>query len=201
MIGLGIVATLLEATVFAVILKIGFVDSWILAWLIAFGIPGVILFLTYLRLPKQLSDARHEVESDGGHNVICAAPTMTSVWTYALGSMETDRSWIERLLGMLALPQRLFCAAYFTWQRIEQLKVVDINDCSAVIRLLHKEAERVEVSKLEEELQLPNLVATLRNVSLIDGVIFLTRNSVGLSLTNRLVDDMAEWTKKHKAEE
>ena len=82
---------------------------------------------------------------------------------------------------------------------MEQLKAVDINDCSTVIRLLHREAERVEVSKLVEELQLSNLTATLRDVSLIDGVMFLTRRSVGLSLTNRLVDNMDEWTKKHNA--
>jgi len=52
------------------------------------------------------------------------------------------------------------------------------------------------VSELEKELQLPNLVTTLRNVSLIDGVMFLTQKSLGLSLTNRLVDDMAEWTER-----
>ena len=80
-----------------------------------------------------------------------------------------------------------------------QLKTVEINDCSAVIRLLHRQAERVEVSKLVEELQLANLPATLRDVSLIDGVMFLTRRSVGLALTNRLVENMDEWTKKHKA--
>ncbi|MBC7967372.1 MAG: hypothetical protein H7Z17_15765 [Fuerstia sp.] len=199
MIGLGLVATLLEAGIFAVILHLGFYFLWIPAFVVAFGILGAVLFLTYLGLSKQLSDAEHEVEQDAEVLTIHAAPTMTAVWTYALGSLETDQSWVERLLGRLALPQRLFCAAYFTWQRMEQLKTVDINDCSAVIRLLHKEAERVEVSKLVEELQLPNLVTTLRNVSLIDGVMFLTRRSVGLSLTNRLVDNMEEWTKKHKA--
>jgi hypothetical protein len=200
MIGLGLVASLMEATVFAVILHIGFIPGpWISAFVVAFGILGGILFFTFLRLSAQLSDAEHEVEQDSGVLTIHTAPTMTAVWTYALGSLESDQTWVERLLGKLALPQRLFCAAWFTWQRMERLKTVDINDCSAVIRLLHKEAERVEVSKLVEELQLPNLATTLRNVSLIDGVMFLTRKSLGLSLTNRLVENMDEWTKKHKA--
>ena len=199
MIGLGLVATLLEAMIFAVILHLGFYFLWIPAFVVAFGILGAILFFTYLGLSKQLNDAEHEVEQDAGVLTIHTAPTMTAVWTYALGSLESDQTWVERLLGKLALPQRLFCAAWFTWQRMEQLKTVDINDCSAVIRLLHKEAERVEVSKLVEELQLPNLVTTLKNVSLIDGVMFLTRRSVGLSLTNRLVENMDEWTRKHKA--
>ena len=200
MVGLGLVATLMEATVFAVILHIGFIPGpWILAVFVAFGILGGILFFTFLRLSRQLGDTEHEVELNDSVTAIRTAPTMTAVWTYALGSLEIDQTWIERLFGKLALPQRLFCAAYFLWQRMGQLKTVEINDCSAVIRLLHREAERVEVSKLVEELQLANLPATLRDVSLIDGVMFLTRRSVGLALTNRLVENMDEWTKKHKA--
>ena len=200
MVGLGLVATLMEATVFAVILHIGFIPGpWILAFFVAFGILGGILFFTFLRLSKQLGDTEHEVELNDSITAIRTAPTMTAVWTYALGSLEIDQTWIERLFGKLALPQRLFCAAYFLWQRMGQLKTVEINDCSAVIRLLHREAERVEVSKLVEELQLANLPATLRDVSLIDGVMFLTRRSVGLALTNRLGETMDEWTKKHKA--
>ena len=197
MVGLGLVATLMEATVFAVILHIGFIPGpWILAFFVAFGILGGILFFTFLRLSKQLGDTEHEFEQEGEMILIRAAPTMTAVWTYALGSLESDQTWVERLLGKLALPQRLFCAAYFSWQRMQQLKTVDINDCSAIIRLLHREAERVEVSKLVEEVRLSNLAATLRDVSLIDGVMFLTRRSLGLSLTNRLVENMDEWAKK-----
>jgi len=199
MVALGLVAALLEAGIFAAILRIGFVSSWIPAFVVAFGIFGGMLFFTFLRLSKQLGDTEHEVELDGDVISIHTAPTMTAIWTYALGSLEIDQTWIERLFGKLALPQRLFCAAYFSFQRMEQLKTVDINDCSAVIRLLHREAERVEVSKLVEELQLSNLAATLRDVSLIDGVMFLTRRSVGLSLTNRLVENMDEWANKHKA--
>ena len=196
MVGLGLVATLLEAGTFAVILRLGFVGSWIAAFVVAFGIFGGMLFFTFLRLPKQLGDTEHEFEQEGEMILIRAAPTMTAVWTYALGSLESDQTWVERLLGKLALPQRLFCAAYFSWQRMQQLKTVDINDCSAIIRLLHREAERVEVSKLVEEVRLSNLAATLRDVSLIDGVMFLTRRSLGLSLTNRLVENMDEWAKK-----
>ncbi len=201
MAGLGLIATLMEMVVFASILRIGFVGSWILAFLLTAGILGLVLFLTYLRLPKQLADREHELELDDRVTIIRTAPTMTAVWTYALGSLESDQSWVERLLGMLAMPQRLFCAAYFAWQRTEQLKTVDVNDCAAVIRLLDRKAERIEVGQLVEELELPNLEATLRNLSLIDGVMFLAQKTLGLSLTNRLVDAMAEWTRKHKASE
>ena len=198
MAGLGLMATLMEMLIFASIIHVGFRFAWILAFLTTIGILGGVLFLTFLRLPKQLADREHELELDDRITIIRTAPTMTAVWTYALGSLESDQSWVERLLGMLALPQRLFCAAYFAWQRTEQLKTVDVNNCAAVIRLLDRKSERVEVGVLMEELQLSNLEATLRNLSLIDGVMFLAQKTLGLSLTNRLVDDMAEWTRKHK---
>ncbi len=201
MAGLGLVATLLEMLIFASILRVGFVGSWIVAFLMTTGILGAVLFLTFIRLTKQLGDREHELEQDEGITIIRTAPTMTAVWTYALGSLETDQSWVERLLGMLALPQRLFCAAYFAWQRTVQLKAVDMNSCAAVIRLLDRKAERVEVGQLIEELQISDPPATLRNLSLIDGVMFLAQKTLGLSLTNRLVDDMAAWIKKHKAAE
>ncbi len=201
MAGLGLVATLLEMVLFASIIRVGFVGSWIVAFLLTAGILGLVLFLTYLRLSKQLADREHEVELDDRILIIHTAPTMTAVWTYALGSLESDQSWVERLLGMLAMPQRLFCAAYFAWQRTTQLATIDVNTCAAVIRLLDRKAERIEVGQLVEELQLSNLEATLRNLSLIDGVMFLAQRTLGLSLTNRLVDDMAEWTRKHKAAE
>lgn len=201
MAGLGLVATLLEMVLFASILHVGFRFPWPLAFLFTIAILGFVLFVTYLRLPKQLADREHEVELDDRITTIHTAPTMTAVWTYALGSLESDQSWVERLLGMLALPQRLFCAAYFAWQRTEQLKSIDVNNCAAVIRLLDRKSERIEVGQLVEELQLSSLEETLRNLSLIDGVMFLAQKTLGLSLTNRLVDDMTVWIKKHKATE
>jgi hypothetical protein len=65
------------------------------------------------------------------------------------------------------------------------------------VRQLDRKRERIEVSDLAEELQLPDIATTLSNVSLIDGVMFLKQKSMGLSLTNRLVDAMEEWSRKN----
>ena len=198
LVGLGFIAALIEATLFAAVLHFGILSgSWPTAYFVSFCIQGVMLFVTFLRLSKQLPDTEHEVELEEGFTIIRTAPTMSTVWTYALGSLETDQTWIERLFSIMALPQRLFCAAWFTWQRIIRLKTIDINECSTVVRLLDRKRERIEVSDLAEELQLPDIATTLSNVSLIDGVMFLKQKSMGLSLTNRLVDAMEEWSRKN----
>ncbi len=198
LVSLGLIAALIEATLFGTILRFGILSSsWLTAYFVSFCIQGVMLFVTFLRLSKQLPDTEHEVELEERFTIIRTAPTMSTVWTYALGSLETDQTWIERLFSILALPQRLLCAAWYTWQRIIRLKTIDINDCSTVVRQLDRKRERIEVSDLAEELQLPDIATTLSNVSLIDGVMFLKQKSMGLSLTNRLVDAMEEWSRKN----
>jgi hypothetical protein len=200
MIVLGLVATLLEFTVFLLIIKVGFISNGVLASMATLAILAAIQLITWLRLPARLPDIEHEGELEDSVTTIKVAPNMTAVWTYALGSIESDRTWVEMLLGVLALPQRLCSAAWFTWQRHQELSAVAIEPCAAVIRLLHKEAERVELKVIAAEINSDDLTGIIRQVSLIDGVVFLTRKSIGLSLANRLVDDIDEWKQKRMAE-
>ena len=194
---IGTVATLIEFVLFYLIIRIGFIQSGVLAMLATLGILATIQYFTLLWMPKQLADIDHESVSEDEVTIVKSAATMSSAWTYAFGSLESDRTWIEILLGLLSLPQRMFAAAWFSWQRKGEIEAVEIAPCALILRLLHKEAERVDLKKITEEVELTDLAQTLRQVSLIDGVVFLKRNSVGLSLANRLVDDIEAWRKKN----
>ena len=194
---IGTVATLIEFVLFYLIIRIGFIQSGVLAMLATLGILATIQYFTLLWMPKQLADIDHESVSEDEVTIVKSAATMSAAWTYAFGSLESDRTWIEILLGLLSLPQRMFAAAWFSWQRKGEIDAVEIAPCALILRLLHKEAERVDLKKITEEVELTDLAQTLRQVSLIDGVVFLTRNSVGLSLANRLVDDIEAWRKKN----
>ena len=194
---IGTVATLIEFVLFYLIIRIGFIQSGVLAMLATLGILATIQYFTLLWMPKQLADIDHESVSEDEVTIVKSAATMSAAWTYAFGSLESDRTWVEILLGLLSLPQRMFAAAWFSWQRKGEIEAVEIAPCALILRLLHKEAERVDLKKITEEVELTDLNQTLRQVSLIDGVVFLTRNSVGLSLANRLVDDIEAWRKKN----
>ena len=197
---IGTIATLMEFVLFYLILRIGFLKSGAPAMLATLMILATIQYFTLLWMPKQLADIDHESVSEDEVTVVKSAATMSAAWTYAFGSLESDRTWVEILLGLLSLPQRMFAAAWFAWQRKGEIEAVEIASCALILRLLHKEAERVDLNKITEEIELPDLAKTLRQVSLIDGVVFLTRNSVGLSLANRLVDDIEAWRKKNTEE-
>ena len=197
---IGTIATLMEFVLFYLILRIGFLKSGAPAMLATLMILATIQYFTLLWMPKQLADIDHESVSEDEVTVVKSAATMSAAWTYAFGSLESDRTWVEILLGLLSLPQRMFAAAWFAWQRKGEIEAVEIASCALILRLLHKEAERVDLNKITEEIELPDLAKTLRQVSLIDGVVFLTRNSVGLSLANRLVEDIEAWQKKNTEE-
>jgi hypothetical protein len=199
MVAIGLIATLMEFGLFYLIIKIGFIGSGFLAAVVTVGLLGAVQGLTLLQLRKHLPDSEHEVDLETGHALIRVAPNMTDVWTYAFGSLDGDRSWQERLIGILTLPQRMCSAAWFTWNRLEELKTVAVEPCAAVIRLLHKEGEGVEIGKIEEDLNLADLQTTIRHISLIDGVTILSRRKLGLSLAPRLVDDIVEWKKNQTA--
>jgi len=194
---IGTIATLIEFVLFYLIIRIGFLKSGAPAMLATLMILATIQYFTLLWMPKQLADIDHESVSDDEVTIVKSAATMTAAWTYAFGSLESDRTWVEILLGLLSLPQRMIAAALFSWQRKGEIEAVEIAPCALILRLLHKEAERVDLKKITEEVELTDLTQTLRQVSLIDGVVFLTRNSVGLSLANRLVDDIEAWRKKN----
>jgi len=197
---IGAFATLMEFVLFYLIISIGFVGSTSVAMLVTLMILATIQYFTLMWMPRQLADVEHESTNEDEVIIVKSAATMSAAWTYAFGSLESDRTWVEILLGLLSLPQRMFAAAWFAWQRKGEIEAVEIAPCALILRLLHKEAERVDLKKITEEVELPDLAKTLRQVSLIDGVVFLTRNSVGLSLANRLVDDIEAWRKKNTEE-
>lgn len=194
---IGAVSTLVEFLLFYLIVSIGFVNSRSVAVLVTMIILAIIQYFTLIWMPKQLADVEHESTNEDEVIIVKSAATMSAAWTYAFGSLESDRTWVEILLGLLSLPQRMIAAAWFSWQRKSEIEAVEIAPCALILRLLHKEAERVDLKKILEEVEVADIAQTLRQVSLIDGVVFLTRNSVGLSLANRLVDDIEAWRKKN----
>jgi hypothetical protein len=190
---MGLIACFFEWLVFFVILNIGFFSSSLMAAFVGMLISGGVLLGSWLRLPVHLGDTKYEVDVDGRLIEIAVAPTMTAVWTYAFGTIESDRNFAERLIAWLCLPQRLLCAAWYVWNRVGQVNSIHLEACADIVRMLFRKAERVEVETIIEKKPSLNIVRTLRDVSLFDGVIFLTRKGVALSLTGRLLDDLTEW--------
>lgn len=197
MAGIGLAAILLEFWVIWAIIRIGFISNGPVSFLLTLAIVGGVLAWLWVQTPKRIGGALHTVDINGAEVTLRVAPAMGPVWTYAVGALETDRSFAERLLGFLSLPQRMICTTWQLWQRYQRLQLLDVEACAKVLRLLFRKSERVEVAQIAEECKLDNLPETLYDLSLLDGVVFLTRNGVGLSLANRLTEDVSKWWNRH----
>jgi hypothetical protein len=197
---LGAAAWSLELAAATLVLYGGFLSSTLLAFITSAGILAAVQYFTVLRLPQNLGDVRAVQKiSEASQSEYSTAQPLSAVWMYAFGSMDSDQFWYEKLLAVLCLPQRLWAAAWFAWKRIDELKQLNHEACAAVIRHLYREAERVEIDELAQKLNLANPVRIIRQVSLIDGVVLLTRKTPGLSLAQRLVDDINDWLKQNPA--
>ncbi|MCP4507564.1 MAG: hypothetical protein GY826_14375, partial [Fuerstiella sp.] len=138
--------------------------------------------------PETLCDGRHKLQIDDNAVTIRVAPTMSNVWTYALGSLESDQSIPERIFGIMMIVPRMLWTASYVFNRIDEVRQIDVAECGKVLRLLLKKSERVEAADIASKFSRMDLPKTLRQVSLVDGVVFLTKEGVGLSLAKRFTD-------------
>lgn len=191
---LGSLAWSLELAAATTVLRIGFISSTIPAFLTAAGILGAVQYFTVARLKSNLGDIRalQKISEESSSEYSTAQP-LSAVWMYAFGSMDSDQLWYEKMLSVLSMPQRLWSAAWFAWKRTEELRQLNTESCAAIIRHLFRESERVEIDELATKLSLPSPARAIREVSLIDGVMLLTRKTSGLNLAPRLVDELNAW--------
>lgn len=191
--GVGSAALLFELWLVSGLISYALIDSRFVSSLIALALCGSPLVWLWIRTPQRIGGTTHSVPLDDDELTVVVAPALGPVWTYALGSLETDKSFADRILGALSLPQRMVCTAWQIWLRYQQLQLIDVESCAKVLRLLYRKSERVGVAAISDECRLDDLPRTLHEMSLIDGVIFLTRHEFGLSLAPRLVEDLNAW--------
>ena len=168
----------------------------ILVPFVTFGCMGLF---TWLVSPKILKDSSHKGVADGESMKVRVAPTMSNCWTFALGSLEIDRSILERILGAMLIVPRLFWTAWYLFQRAEDVKQIEVPECAKVLRLALKKAERVELNEFGDRFEEMDLPKTLRQVSLIDGVVFLTKRGFAMSLANRFTEDLEQSMQQKSA--
>ncbi|MDG1893706.1 MAG: hypothetical protein P8J37_02240 [Fuerstiella sp.] len=184
---LGLLAFLLQGGFLYVALSWGY-GSRLLAAAIVLAIFGGMGLYIFRTAPQTLCDRQHEVQINDRTVTVRVAPTMSNAWTYAIGSLESDQSIPERIFGLMMVVPRMMWTASYVFNRIDQVRQIDVAECGKVLRLLLKKSERVDAEDIASKWQRMNLPKILRQVSLVDGIVFLTKDGVGLSLAKRFTD-------------
>ena len=191
MVALGLLALLIQGGLLYFLLSAAYGSRILAAAVVLLILCGMGAYV-WVTGPTKLADADHEVQTGFKTITVRLAPTLSNAWTYAMGSMDSDQSIPERIVSLFMLIPRFFWTAWYVFGRITQVKEIDSESCGKVIRMVLKRSERVEAAEVAEKFKSMDMPTTLRQLSLIDGVVFLTKESVGISLANRFKDDLEQ---------
>jgi hypothetical protein len=155
-----------------------------------FGGMGVY---SWAQAKRGLRDRKHKAKCNDETTTLNIVPGNSQVWSWAFGSMDPDQSIPEKVIGLTMLVPRLFCAAGHTWQHLEDIKNIDAETTLIVMKVLFRSDQSVRAQAISSELGDADLNKAVRDVSLLDGVVFLTKDEISLSIAPRLHDDLEAW--------
>ena len=188
MIVIGALAFLIQGGLLFIFLKWGY--GLFPAIVAVLGIFGGMGAYTWATAPSKLCDEQHDVDLENKTIVVSTAPTMSAAWTFAMGSLESDQSIPERIFGFMMLVPRMFWTAFYISKRLKEVKEIDSRECGAILRFALKKAERVDIAEIATKRPETDLPLTIRQLSLMDGIVFLTKGKLGLTIANRFKDDL-----------
>lgn len=162
-------------------------------FLVVVGLFGIMGVASWRQAKKDLRDRRHKTVSNNKKLVLNVAPATSQVWSWAFGSMDPDRSVIEKIIGMAMLVPRLFCAAWYTWQRVDEVGNIDSDTTLEVMKTLFRSDHSVSPQTIAKALGDVDVNKAIRDTSLLDGVVFLTKDEVTISIAPRLHEDLDAW--------
>ncbi len=191
MAAVGFVVFLFEAA----FLLLVFATTWglataILVLIVIFGAMGIY---SASLAQKELQDRKHKAKCNNETITLRVFPGNAWVWSWAFGSMDPDRPIMEKVAGLTMLVPRLFCTAWHTWHRVEEVKNIDPNTTLQVMKILFRSDHSVRAQAISDGLNDADLVKAIKDVSLLDGVVFLTKDEVSLSVAPRLHEHLDRW--------
>lgn len=196
---MGAIAGMLVLALIGLIVEGGFLFL-VLQWygsFVAFAmITGIFAGLTFWVSksgPRQYRDKRYKTSISGERVIINVAPSIAHAWSFAFGSIDSDQSIPEWILNLVLIIPRLLWTAFQLKSRISDVNDINVEEVGKVLRMILKKAERVEVQEIAHKYPDMDIAQTMRQVSLVDGVVFLTKEGVGVSLANRFKDDLEKW--------
>jgi hypothetical protein len=98
------------------------------------------------------------------------------------------------LVDVIYVAPQLFKLALDFLNKSIRLALIDRGVCASVLAVLAEHPGRVSYSSIANALSLERPVRTFRQVSLIDGVVVLTSEPYGLSLTADLREEISRFT-------
>jgi len=191
MVAVGLLLFLLEAGLLFLLFWAAY--SRFTGFVIIVGLFGCLAVYSWFRSQKELHDRTYQAVCHTAVVDLKVVPATSQVWSWAFGSMDPDRSTIDKMVAVTMQAPRLLCAAWYTWQRLEDVQNIDEETTVDVMKVLFRSDHGVRVQEIADKIEGEDLVKAIREVSLLDGIVFLTKDEITLSIAPRLNEDLDAW--------
>ena len=157
------------------------------------GVFGGMGLYSWNQARIDLHDREHKAVCNNKKIVLSVVPATSSVWSWAFASMDPDRSIVEKIIGIAMLVPRLFFAAWYTWHRRKDVKKIDSKTTLNVMKILFRSDQSVTVDAIADGIGDVDLNKAIRDISLLDGVVFLAKGGFSVSIAPRLNEEFEAW--------
>ncbi|MEX0717431.1 MAG: hypothetical protein WD066_12630 [Planctomycetaceae bacterium] len=122
-------------------------------------------------------------------------------WAYAFSSPARAHASFKMILTILFVGPRAMMGAWRSCVRARELQQVDVKNCVPVLRIALHRQRRVPFVELADTLPDVDWQSAVRQLSLLDGVVFLPSEPAGLAVTPSFADEFERWRDREPDDE
>jgi hypothetical protein len=154
---------------------------------------ATIFVWQFLRGAQFEEEYRFSGESEAGTITLNFSRASGNGWV-VLFDPGVAHGFVKVIALLYLTAPRMLGLALMLHRKAVRLKQMDVPACSRVIGMLMRAQGRVPIEKIAEEFpdaELSNIVPPLADV---DGVVFLEKDGIGLTLAPRVIEEFTEWS-------
>lgn len=153
---------------------------------------AVIFAWQMLRGSEFEEEYRFSGESETGTVTLNFSRTTGNGWVL-LFDPGVAHGFVKVIALMYLTAPRMLGLALMLHHKANRLREMDVPTCSRVIGMLMRAQGRVPIEKIADEFPDEDISNIVQSLADVDGVVFLEKNGVGLTLAPRFMEDFQAW--------
>jgi hypothetical protein len=153
---------------------------------------AVILAWPFLRGSEFEETYRFSGESEAGTVSLDFSRATGNGWVL-LFDPSVAHGFVKVIALLYLTAPRMLSLALMLHHTVDRLKQMDVPACSRVIGMLMRAQGRVPIEKIADEFPEADLSQIVPPLADVDGVVFLEKEGMGLTLAPRFMEEFNEW--------
>lgn len=153
----------------------------------------VVIFVWQFTVGRYFEETYALTRDEHAEQKVTLARATGHGWALLL-DLEVASMLVRALTMTFLMGPRMLGASVQLWYRVNRLKQMDVAACGRVVAFLLKSQGRVEIDDIAKRFPEADVVDLVQPLADFDGIVFLQKDSLALTLAPRLEEDFAEWS-------